>query len=320
MKIKEIINKTLEEEMNLNPDVFILGEEVGKSGGPHGLTKNLMAKFGKHRVLDTPISEMGFTGLAVGASYLGLRPIIDYMTWNFALQSIDHIINSCAKTRYMSGGRITCPIVFRGPNGFNEGYAAQHTQDFSTFYGNIPGLKVVAPYTAKDHSGLLRAAIRDPDPVVILENEMLYDDEYESEYEEGYIQSLNRAVIEKGGQDLTIIGVSLSLREIFKAEIELSKIGISAEIINLVSIRPLDTNTIFKSVNKTGRLLIVDYSYPLYGLSSEISAQVYENCFLKKPIKRLNAKDVPTPYSKSLEDMVYPKKEDIIEAAKTLMN
>lgn len=320
MKIKEIINKALYEEMKRDKDVFIIGEEVGESGGPHGLTQGLLKSFGKFRVLDTPISEMGFTGLAVGASYLGLRPVVDFMTWNFALQSIDHIINSCAKTHYMSGGRISCPIVFRGPNGFNSGYAAQHTQDFSTYYGNIPGLKVVAPYTAKDHFGLLKSAIRDSNPVVYLENEMLYDDEW-AEVDSEYTQELNKAVVEKSGKDLTIIGISLALREIFSACEELERHGVDAEIVNLVSIRPLDIETILQSVRKTKRLIIVDYSYPLYGMGSEISAQVYDQCYetLSKPIIRLNAQDVPCPYSKNLEALVYPKSRTIVEAAIEIM-
>ncbi|KAF9763027.1 Pyruvate dehydrogenase E1 component subunit beta, mitochondrial [Nosema granulosis] len=320
MKIKEIINKALFEEMERDKNVFVLGEEVGESGGPHGLTKGLLQKFGKFRALDTPISEMGFTGMAVGASYLGLRPIVDFMTWNFALQSIDHIINSCAKTHYMSGGRITCPIVFRGPNGFNSGYAAQHTQDFSTYYGNIPGLKVVAPYTAKDHKGLLKAAIRDPNPVVYLENEMLYEDECE-DVPGDYTQDLSKAVVEKTGEDVTIIGASLALREIFLASEELKREEIDVEIINLVSIRPLDIETIFKSIRKTKRVIIVDYSYPLYGMGSEISSQIYDKLYktLLKPITRLNAKDVPCPYSQRLEALVYPKSKDIVEAAKEIL-
>lgn len=320
MKIKEFINRALHDEMEKDKDVFIIGEEVGESGGPHGLTKGLMKKFGKFRTLDTPISEMGFTGLAVGASYLGLRPVVDFMTWNFALQSIDHIINSCAKTYYMSGGRISCPIVFRGPNGFNSGYAAQHTQDFSAYYGNIPGLKVVAPYTAKDHFGLLKSAIRDPNPVVYLENEMLYDDEW-SNVDENYTQELNKAVIERSGKDLTIIGASLALREIFGACEDLERIKIDSEIINLVSIRPLDIETILKSVRKTKRLIIVDYSYPLYGMGSEIASQVYDQCYgtLSKPIMRLNAQDVPCPYSKTLEALVYPQRKDIVDAAIEIM-
>lgn len=320
MKVKEIINRVIREEMEINVNVFVIGEEVGASGGPHALTKGLLDDFGEQRVVDTPISEMGFTGLAVGASYLGLRPIVDFMTWNFALQSIDHIINSCAKTHYMSGGRIKCPIVFRGPNGFNEGYAAQHTQDFSSYYGNVPGLKVVAPFTGLDHAGLLRSAIKDDNPVIFLENEMLYSDEWPA-VPNGYCQPLDKAVVEREGRDATIVGVSLSLREILKACDSLSNENIKVEVINLVSIRPLDIHTICESVNKTKRLVVVDYSYPLYGLSSEIAVQVYERCSkaLETPIVRLTAKDVPTPYSKCLEDLVYPKGDDIVKAVLELI-
>lgn len=317
IKIKELINQALDEEMARDFDVYIIGEEVGKSGGPHGLTKNLIKKY-PDRVLDTPISEMGFTGLAVGSSYLGLRPVVDFMTMNFALQSVDHIINSCAKTLYMST-TINCPIVFRGPNGFSPGYGAQHTQDFCSLYGNIPGLKVVCPYTGKDHKGLLKSAIRDDNPVVYLENDLLYQDEVHH-VDSDYLQDLNKSVVEKRGTDCTIIGIGLSMREVLKANDVLSDINIDCEIINLVSIRPLDKDTILNSVSKTKKLIIVDYGYPLYGVSSEISALVGETIFDKMefPVIRLQYKDVPTPYCKKLEDLCYPKCDDIVAAVKKI--
>lgn len=317
IKIKDLINQALDEEMARNGDVYIIGEEVGKSGGPNGLTKNLIRKY-PNRVIDTPISEMGFTGLAVGSSYLGLRPVVDFMTMNFALQSIDHIINSCAKTLYMSTS-INCPIVFRGPNGFSKGFGAQHTQDFCSLYGNIPGLKVVCPYTGKDHKGLLKSAIRDDNPVVYLENEMLYKNEVHN-VDSDYIQQLDKSVVEKNGTDCTIIGIGLSMQEVFKAEDVLNDINIDCEIINLVSIRPLDKKTILDSVNKTKKLVVVDYGYPLYGVASEISALVGEVIFdkLEFPVVRLQSKDVPTPYCKKLEDLCYPKCDDIVEAVKKM--
>ncbi|EEQ81634.1 hypothetical protein NCER_101862 [Vairimorpha ceranae BRL01] len=312
IEIRDLINQALDEEMGMDHNVYIIGEEVGISGGPHGLTKNLIKKYGDQRVKDTPISEMGFTGLAVGSSYLGLRPVVDFMTWNFALQSIDHIINSCAKTLYMSGGRIQCPIVFRGPNGFNNGYAAQHTQDFAPIYGSIPGLKVVCPYTGKDHKGLLKSAIRDNNPVIFLENEILYKDKY-LEVSNNYIQPLDKAVIEKNGVDVTVLGISISLKEIFKADSLLEKKNIDIEIINLVSIKPIDYVTIEISVKKTQKLVIVDFAYPTFNIASEIAAHFYEK-FKDIKIMRVLAQDIPTPYALNLEKMSYPTCNDIVNA------
>jgi pyruvate dehydrogenase E1 component beta subunit len=319
IQIRDLINQALDEEMDLNSNIYILGEEVGKSGGPHGISKNLIKKYGRKRVLDTPISEMGFTGLAVGSGYLGLRPVVDFMTWNFALQSIDHIINSCAKTLYMSGGQVRCPIVFRGPNGFNSGYSAQHTQDFSAYYGSIPGLKVVCPYTGKDHKGLLKSAIRDNNPVVYLENEMLYSDMYH-EVDSEYTQPLDKCVVEKGGRDVTVLGISLSLREIFSADKILEDLNVSCEIINLVSVRPVDYDTIVQSVCKTKKIVIVDFSFPQYGVASELSACLYDKCYevLDKPILRLMGKDVPTPYASNLEKKAFPSSEDVVEAVRKI--
>lgn len=311
--VREALNQAIDEEMEKDERVFVLGEEVGVSGGSHEVTKGLHEKYGKWRVLDTPISEMGFTGLAVGASYLGLRPIVEFMTWNFALESIDHIINSCAKTRYMSGGKISCPIVFRGPNGFNPGYAAQHTQDFCNYYGAVPGLKVVAPYTARDHKGLLKCAIRDENPVVFLENETLYNDTHD-DIEEGYIQPLDRAVIEAEGNDVTLIGISLSVKVCMEAAKALKDVGISCEVINLVSIRPIDKKTLLGSAKKTKHVFVVDFSWPSFSVASEVSAIIHEQCFgdLVVPVQRINGEDVPTPYSEELERMAFPTYLDVV--------
>ncbi|KAM0672010.1 subunit beta of pyruvate dehydrogenase [Ordospora colligata] len=313
--VRDALNQAIEEEMEREERVFVIGEEVGVSGGCHGVTRGLYYKYGCWRVRDTPISEMGFTGLAIGASYLGLRPIVEFMTWNFALQSIDHIINSCAKTLYMSGGMISCPIVFRGPNGFNPGYAAQHTQDFCGYYGAIPGLKVVAPYTARDHKGLMKAAIRDNNPVVFLENETLYDDVYDDITDE-YVQELDKAVIEVAGADVTLIGVSISVKICLEAEKLLRTNGISAEVINLVSVRPIDKQTIVASAMKTRNVFVVDYAWPSFSIASEISAIIHENCFdsLQAPVQRISGKDIPTPYSENLEKMSFPTHLDVVEA------
>lgn len=309
-----MLHSALDEEMEADPRVFVVGEEVGASGGPQGVTADLVQKYGRWRVLDTPISEMGFTGMAVGASYMGLRPVVDFMTWNFALQSVDHIVNSCAKTLYMSGGKVSCPVVFRGPNGFNPGYAAQHTQDFSNYYGCIPGLKVVAPYTGRDHKGLLKAAIRDNNPVVFLESEMLYGQTCEDVGRE-YVQALDRAVVEAEGDDVTLVGVSVSVGVCLEAARVLESLGISCEVINLVSVRPIDRDTLEQSVGKTRRMAVVDFAWPSFSIASELSAMIGESCFdnLLAPILRINGKDIPTPYCKSLEDMSFPTADDVVQ-------
>ncbi|ADM11403.1 pyruvate dehydrogenase subunit beta [Encephalitozoon intestinalis ATCC 50506] len=237
------------------------------------------------------------------------------MTWNFALQSIDHIINSCAKTLYMSGGKVSCPIVFRGPNGFNPGYAAQHTQDFCSYYGAVPGLKVVAPFTAKDHKGLLKSAIRDNNPVVFLENETLYDDTYK-DIEQGYMQSLDKAVIEVEGCDVTLVGISLSVKTCLEAAKALKDLGISCEVINLVSIKPIDKQTLLTSAKKTKHVFVIDFAWPSFSVASEISAIIHENCFkdLMASVQRINAKDIPTPYSEKIEAMAFPTCTDVIDS------
>ncbi|KAM0677078.1 pyruvate dehydrogenase E1 [Binucleata daphniae] len=316
-KVRDAICKALEIEMENNKKIFIIGEEVGKSDGTYKATKGLLKKFGKDRVVDTPISEIGFTGLAVGASYVGLVPVCEFMTWNFALQAIDHIVNSSAKMRYMSGGLVPSSIVFRGPNGFSPGVAAQHTQDFCSWYGSVPGLKVVAPYSAKDHFGITRKALKDGNPVVILENEELYNkdfDEIDIIHEQDF-----ECVIEKEGEDVTVIGISLNVEKCLLAAESFD--ANTVEVINLLSIRPLDLKTIFKSVTKTKRLLIVDNAWPNFSVASEISASVHENLSINliKPVKRLNGKDCPTAYAINLETMSFPTVEDIIAEIKALI-
>lgn len=321
--ISMAINKALEEELERDKNVIVLGEEVALSGGVHRTTKDLLSRFGNTRVIDTPISEMGFTGFGVGASFLGMRPVVEFMTWNFALQSIDHIINSCAKTLYMSGGKISCPIVFRGPNGYNPGYAAQHTQNFASYYGQVPGLKVISPYSARDHYGLTKAAVRDDNPVVILESEAIYQDTFEvfPEFMTDYCQELDKAVVERQGTDVTLVGISISVRTCLDAAKALEGSNIACEVINLVSIRPLDAATIFSSVTKTGRLVVVDFSWPAFSVASEISAIVHENLFgkLKLPVLRVCGEDIPTPYAHNLEMLSFPNVESVVDAVKKCM-
>lgn len=317
MKVRSAINKALEEEMASNKKIFIIGEEVGKSGGTYKVTSNLYDKFGRLRVVDTPISEMGFTGLAVGASYKGLIPVCEFMTWNFALQAIDHIINSSAKMRYMSGGMIGSSIVFRGPNGYSPGVGAQHTHDFLSWFANVPGLKVVAPFSAKDHYGIMKGALRDGNPVVILENEVLYDHEFEDVNLSG-VQEF-KCVTEIEGSDCTILGISLNLLQCIDAAKRLKNEGIEAEVINLLSIRPLDIETIIESVKKTGKIIIVDNGWPVCGIASEITMRLYECEGLNVVVKRINGRDTHTAYAENLERLTFPSSDEIVEVAQTLV-
>lgn len=318
--IRQAINQALFEEMELDESIFILGEEVGKSGGHKGITKGLLSKFGYHRVLDTPISEIGFTGLAVGASYLGLRPVVEFMSWSFSLQAIDHIINGAAKICYLSASRIHCPIVFRGPSGFNPGYAAEHVQEFFNVYGSVPGLKVVAPYTAREHKALMKAAIRDDNPVVFLENEVLYEEDFTDEIAVDEVFPLDRARILVEGEDATIIGISLSLKTIIGALSKYNKVepDASLEIINLISLNPIDYETILMSVRRTRRVIIVENGWPGYSLAHELSAVIYDKMYenLKSRIICLTGKNTHVGYSKNLEEAFYPSEDDVIEAIK----
>lgn len=325
MKISvcEAINLALDEELTNNSKVFLIGEEVGKSGGTYKATTNLLHEHGKKRIIDTPISEIGFSGLAVGASYNGLIPVCEFMTWNFALQAIDHIINSSAKIRYMSGGLIQSSIVFRGPNGFSIGVGAQHTQDFGAWYGSVPGLKVAAPYSAKDHRGILKASIRDGNVVVILENEMLYNVKFEKDvsFESDYVQEF-KCVVEMEGTDITLVGISLNVGICLEVASELSVDGIYVEVINLVSIRPLDMETIFGSVRKTRKIVVVDNGWPSFSIASEICYQVYDKFSNEKNIlvQKINGADCPTAYAANLEELSFPSKKQIKDTILKMMN
>ncbi|KAK3418820.1 hypothetical protein EUGRSUZ_H03385 [Eucalyptus grandis] len=321
MTVREALNSALDEEMSADPKVFLMGEEVGEYQGAYKVSKGFLPKFGPERVVDTPITEAGFTGIGVGAAYYGLKPVVEFMTFNFAMQAIDHIINSAAKTNYMSAGNISVPIVFRGPNGAAAGVGAQHSQCYAAWYGSCPGLKVLAPYSSEDARGLLKAAIRDPDPVVFLENELMYGERFPVSAEaldSSFCLPIGKAKIEREGKDVTItafskmVGLSLEAAEI------LAKEGITAEVINLLSIRPLDRPTINASVRKTNRLVTVEEGFPQHGVGAEICMSIIEDSFgyLDAPIERITGADVPMPYAANLERMALPQIEDIVRAAK----
>ncbi|GAQ91027.1 pyruvate dehydrogenase E1 component subunit beta [Klebsormidium nitens] len=321
MTVREGLNSALDEEMAYDDKVFIIGEEVGEYQGAYKITKGLLQKYGPERVRDTPITEAGFTGLGVGAAFYGLKPIVEFMTFNFAMQAIDHIINSAAKSHYMSGGQLTVPIVFRGPNGAAAGVAAQHSQCFAAWYGSCPGLKVLAPYSVEDARGLMKAAIRDPDPVVFLENEIMYGESFAVSKEvldPNFLLPIGKAKIEREGSDVTLVSFSKMVGFCLKAAEELEKEGISAEVINLRSIRPLDRETINKSVRKTSRLVAVEEGWPQHGVASEVIASVTEDSFeyLDAAPERITGADVPMPYAANLEKMAVPQIPDIIRAVK----
>lgn len=321
MMVREALNSALDEEMAADPRVFLMGEEVGEYQGAYKVSKGLLHKYGPDRVVDTPITEAGFTGLATGAAYYGLRPVLEFMTFNFAMQAIDHLVNSAAKTHYMSGGNISVPIVFRGPNGAALGVGAQHSQCYAPWYGSVPGLKVVAPYSCEDARGLLKAAIRDPDPVVFLENELLYGESFpvsEEVLDPSFTLPIGKAKIEKEGTDVTITAFSRMVGYALKAAETLAKEDINAEIINIRSIRPLDRSSINASVRKTNRLVTVEEGFPQHGVGAEICASVVEEIFeyLDAPVERITGADVPMPYAANLERMALPQVEDIVRAAK----
>ena len=326
--VREALRRALDEELARDESAFIIGEEVAKYQGAYKITGDLYLKYNtqeKDRVIDTPITEHGFTGIAIGAAFAGLRPIVEFMTWNFALQAIDQIINSAAKTRYMSGGQVICPIVFRGPNGAASRVGAQHSQCFASWYGHIPGLKVIAPYFASDCRGLLKAAIRDDNPVVFLENELTYglthdvSDDYE---DENFIVEIGKANIVKEGQDITIICYSRMVKLSLEAHEILAENGINAEILDLRTIRPLDIDLIVKSVKKTNRVLIVEEGWSFAGVASEIAALLNEHAFdyLDCPILRINAVDVPLPYAANLEKLALPEVKNIVNMATKMVN
>lgn len=325
--VRDALNQALSEELDRDEDVFLMGEEVAQYNGAYKVSRGLLDKFGEKRVIDTPITEMGFTGLAVGAALHGLKPVLEFMTWNFAMQGIDHILNSAAKTLYMSGGKQPCNITFRGPNGAAAGVAAQHSQCYAAWYGSIPGLKVLSPYSAEDYKGLLKAAIRDPNPVVFLENEIAYGETFKVSEEfssPDFILPIGKAKIEKEGTDLTIVGHSRALKfAVEAAEILEKDFGIKAEVLNLRSIKPLDVPAIVDFVKKTNHLVTVENGFPGFGVGSEICAQIMESeafDYLDAPVERVTGCEVPTPYAKELEDFAFPDTEVILRACKKVLS
>ncbi|MFT8803458.1 MAG: pyruvate dehydrogenase complex E1 component subunit beta, partial [Gluconobacter cerinus] len=299
-------------------DVFLMGEEVAQYQGAYKISQGLLDEFGEKRVIDMPITEHGFTGMAVGAALTGLKPIVEFMTMNFSLQAIDHIINSAAKTLYMSGGQMGCPIVFRGPNGAAARVGAQHSQCFASWYAHIPGLKVVAPWSAADAKGLLRAAIRDPNPVVVLENEILYGQKFPCPTDEDFILPIGKAKIEREGKDVTLVAFSIMVGVALDAAAKLAEEGIEAEVINLRTLRPLDTETIIKSVKKTSRIVSVEEGWPVAGIGAEICTVAVEQAFdwLDAPPARVCGLDLPLPYASNLEKLALPKPEWVVEAVR----
>jgi len=319
--VREALRDAMAAEMRANPDVFLMGEEVAQYQGAYKISQGLLDEFGPKRVVDTPITEHGFTGMAVGAAMNGLKPIVEFMTFNFAMQAIDQIINSAAKTLYMSGGQMGCPIVFRGPNGAASRVAAQHSQDYASWYAHCPGLKVVAPYSAADAKGLLRAAIRDPNPVIFLENEILYGQTFDCPVDEDFILPIGRARIERPGTHVTIVAYSIMVGVALHAAEELSAQGIEAEVINLRTLRPLDIGTVVESVKKTSRLVTVEEGWPYAGIGSEVAMQVIEQAFdwLDAPPVRVAGLDVPLPYAANLEKLALPQPAWVVDAVRKIV-
>ncbi len=320
MTVREALRDAMAEEMRRDGDVFVMGEEVAAYQGAYKITQGLLEEFGERRVIDTPITEYGFAGVGVGAGFAGLRPIVEFMTWNFAMQAIDHIINSAAKTLYMSGGQMHCPIVFRGPNGAAARVAAQHSQDYSSWYAHVPGLKVIAPYTAADAKGLLKAAIRDNSPVIFLENEILYGQKFDVPKLDDFVLPIGKARIAREGADVTLVSYSRGLAYTLQAAKQLAGEGIEAEIIDLRTLRPLDIDTVVASVKKTNRLVTVEEGWPICSIGSEICAQVTSQAFdyLDAPPTKITGADVPMPYAANLETLALPSAELIVKAAKAV--
>ena len=320
MTVREALRDAMAEEMRRDGDVFLMGEEVAQYQGAYKVSQGLLEEFGAKRVIDTPITEHGFAGLGVGAGFGGLKPIVEFMTWNFAMQAIDQIINSAAKTRYMSGGQMGCSIVFRGPNGAAARVAAQHSQDYSAWYAHIPGVKVISPYFAADAKGLLKAAIRDPNPVIFLENEIVYGRSFPVPKLDDFVLPIGKARVIREGASVTLVAHSISVGIILDAAEELAKVGIDAELIDLRTIRPLDIDTVLESVRKTNRLVTVEQGWPVCSIGSEIAAQVVEKAFdyLDAPPTKVTAKDVPMPYASNLEKLALPTVADVVEAAKAV--
>jgi pyruvate dehydrogenase E1 component beta subunit len=320
MTMREALRDAMAEEMRRDPDVFVMGEEVAEYQGAYKVTQGLLQEFGDKRVIDTPITEHGFAGLGVGAALAGLKPVVEFMTWNFAMQAIDQLINSAAKTLYMSGGQMGCQIVFRGPNGAAARVAAQHSQDYSAWYSHIPGLKVVSPSTAADAKGLLKAAIRDKNPVIFLENEILYGHSSPVPKLDDFVLPIGKAKIAREGKDVTIVSWSMGMSYALKAAEQLAADGINAEVIDLRTLRPMDTETIVESVKKTGRCVTVEEGWAQSGVGAEIAARLMEQAFdyLDAPVARVSGKDVPMPYAANLEKLALPSAAEVVEAAKAV--
>ncbi len=318
--VREALCEAMAEEMRSDNEVFVMGEEVAEYNGAYKVTQGLLDEFGDKRVIDTPITEHGFAGIAVGAAFSGLKPVVEFMTFNFAMQAIDQIINSAAKTCYMSGGQVSSPMVFRGPNGAASRVGAQHSQCYAAWYGSIPGLKVVSPYSAADCKGLLKAAIRDPNPVIFLENELTYGLSFEEEYDDDHVIEIGKAKILKEGSDVTITAHSLMVKYALEAAEILEGEGVSAEVIDIRTIRPLDKDAIIESVKKTNRCINVEEGFPFASIGSEISAILVDEAFdyLDAPVKRLAGVDAPLPYAANLERIALPKTQNIVDAAREL--
>ncbi|MDF2981669.1 MAG: pyruvate dehydrogenase complex component subunit beta [Devosia sp.] len=316
MTVRQALNEAMAEEMRRDKDTFLMGEEVAEYQGAYKISQNLLQEFGPQRVVDTPITEHGFAGLAVGAAFAGLRPIVEFMTWNFAMQAIDQIINSAAKQLYMSGGQVTAPIVFRGPNGAAARVGAQHSQDYSAWYSHVPGLYVVAPYSAADAKGLLKAAIRSNNPIVFLENEILYGSTGLVPKVDDYVLPIGKARIARQGKDVTIVSFSMGMRYATQATEKLVAAGVDVELIDLRTLRPMDTKTVIESVKKTGRLVTVEEGWPQGGIGAELSAVVTAEAFdyLDAPPTRVTGKDVPMPYAANLEKLALPSVDEVIAA------
>ena len=320
LTVREALRDAMAEEMRREDAVFLMGEEVAQYQGAYKVSQGLLEEFGERRVIDTPITEHGFAGLGVGAAFMGLRPIVEFMTFNFAMQAMDHLINSAAKTLYMSGGQMGCPIVFRGPNGAAARVGAQHSQCYASWYAHCPGLKVVSPYSAADAKGLLKSAIRDPNPVFMLENELLYGNSFDVPVDDDWVVPIGSAKVVREGSDVTLVAFSIMVGKAMEAADALASEGISAEVIDLRTIRPLDTETIVRSVQKTNRIVSCEEGWPFSGIGSELAAVMMEAAFdwLDAPLARVCAKDVPLPYAANLEALALPQAQDIVDAAKNV--
>jgi len=318
--VRDALRDAMAEEMRRDENVFLMGEEVAEYQGAYKISQGLLQEFGERRVIDTPITEHGFAGLAVGAAFDGLKPIVEFMTWNFAMQAMDQIINSAAKTRYMSGGQMASPIVFRGPNGAAARVGAQHSQDYSSWYAHVPGMKVIAPYFAADAKGLLKAAIRDPNPVIFLENEIVYGKSFPVPKLDDFILPIGKARVVRSGRHVTLVSYSFAVGLCLEAAEKLAEMGIDAEIIDLRTLRPLDTDTVIESVKKTNRVVTVEQAWPVCSIGSEIAARVALDAFdyLDAPPTRVNGKDVPMPYAANLEKLALPTVDDVIAAVKSV--